>query len=277
LLQGFVDRYFPARQAPQEPTLSSAAADGRLVAGRYEEARRSDSNFPRLMGLLAQVSIQLLPDGTLAGLHDWDGSVKHWREVAPFVWRQVGGDSYIAAVVNNGRVAQFVDGDRPAPVGVLMPTPFARSSTWALPLFLMTCLILLVTVIAWPIGAFRRRRNARPTVPEAKGGMIHLFAKLVCLTALVFLGGWIMIIVRALTGKLDLFDTPLDPWLLLLNTLGVICIGGTLVVLYDFVLRWRSRKLTRWARIGSLLTLLSCVATVWIAFTYRLVTFSVDY
>jgi CubicO group peptidase (beta-lactamase class C family) len=277
LLQGFVDRYFPAQHVPPQPTLPSAEADGRLVAGRYEEARRSDSNFPRLMGLLTQVSIQLLPDGTLVGLHDWDGSLKHWREVAPFVWRQVGGDSYIAAVVKNGRIAQLVDGDRPAPVGVLLPTPFERSNTWALPVFLATCLILLVTVIAWPLGAFRRWRNGRATVPEEQGRRIHCFANLVCLTALVFLGGWIVVIVRALMGNLELFDTPLDPWLLLLNALGVICIGGALVTLYDFALRWRSPNLTRRAKIGSLLMLLSCVATVWIAFTYRLVTFSVNY
>jgi hypothetical protein len=55
----------------------------------------------------------------------------------------------------------------------------------------------------------------------------------------------------------------------------VVCAGGTLVVLYDFALRWRN--LRRWAKVGSLLTLLSCVATVWIAFTYRLMTFSVSY
>jgi CubicO group peptidase (beta-lactamase class C family) len=275
LLQGFVDRYFPAPYVPPEPTLSSAAVHGRLVAGRFEEARRSDTNFPRLMSLLGQVSIQLRPDGTLAGLHDWDGSVKRWREVAPFVWRQVGGDSYIAAVVKNGRVTQLIDGDRPAPVSVLLPTPSERSDIWALPLFLATLLVLLVTVIAWPLGAFRRWRNGQPALTNGRDRLIHRLANVVFLTALVFLGGWIAIVVCALTGNLEVFDTPLDPWLLLLNTLGVICIGGALVALYDFLLRWRS--LTRWARIGSLLKLLSCAATVWIALTYRLVTFSVNY
>jgi hypothetical protein len=160
-------------------------------------------------------------------------------------------------------------------VSVLLPTPVGRSNIWALPLFLATLLVLLVTVIAWPLGAFRRWRNGRPALTDGRDRLIHRFVNPVCLTALVFLGGWVAVVVSALTGNLEVFDTPLDPWLLLLNTLGVICIGGTFVVLYDFVLRWRN--LARWARIGSLLKLLSCVATVWIAFTYRLVTFNVNY
>jgi hypothetical protein len=278
LLRGFVDRYFPPQHVtPPEPTLLSAAADGRLVAGRYEGARRSVSNFPGLAGLLAQVSLQLLPDGTLAGLHDWDGSLKHWREVAPFVWRQVGGDSYIAAVVKNGRVAQLIDGDLPAPVGVLLPVPFGRSNIWGLPLFLVTCLVLLVLVIAWPLGAFERWRKGRSALLEGNDRLVHRFANLVGLTALLFVSGWITILVRTLTGNLGLLDTPLDPWLLLLNTVGVVSVVGTLVVVYDCALRWRNRNLTRWAKIGSLLRLLSCLAVVWIALAYRLVTFSVNY
>jgi CubicO group peptidase (beta-lactamase class C family) len=239
-----------------------------------------DRNGRRIIGhegdtQLFHSDLHLRPDGTLAGLHDWDGSVKHWREVAPFVWRQVGGDSYIAAVVKNGRVAQLIDGDRPAPVGVLLPTPFERSNIWALPLFLVTLLVLLVAVIAWPLGAFRRWRKGQSTLSEGRDRLIHRSVNLVCLTALVFLGGWIAVVVCAATGNLELFDTPLDPWLLLLNTLGVICAGGTFVALYHFVLH--GQNLTRWARVGSLLKLLSCVAIVWIAFTYRLVTFSVNY
>lgn len=83
--------------------------------------------------------------------------------------------------------------------------------------------------------------------------------------------------VRTLTGNLGLLDTPLDPWLLLLNTVGVVSVVGTLVVIYDCALRWRNRNLTRWAKIASLLRLLSCLAVVWIALAYRLVTFSVNY
>jgi CubicO group peptidase (beta-lactamase class C family) len=277
LLRGFMDRYFPAPAAPSQPTLATAVEHGRQVAGRYQPARRSQSNFPRIVSLLGQAVIQLEPEGTLVGLHDWNGSLKHWHEVAPWVWRQVGGDSILAATIKDGRVMQLVDGDVPAPVGVLLPVPLEYSSRWALPLFVATALALLVITISWPVCVFRLRRSAGAAQRQGRQALMHRLAQFVCLVDLVFLAGWITIVVYALTENLGLLDTPLDPWLLALNALGAIGLGGALVVGYDFALTWRDPSLRRSAQWASLLRLLSCASVVWLALTYRLVTFSVNY
>jgi hypothetical protein len=104
------------------------------MAGTYEPSRRAQSSFLSLLFLPGQLTVGLSDKGSLsiAGFQGFNDEPKQWREVAPFVWNEVGGKERLAAKVEGGRVTMFsVDGV--SPFDVFMATPWWRSSVWLVP------------------------------------------------------------------------------------------------------------------------------------------------
>src|SRR3546814_13372107 len=84
------------------------------------------------------------------------GAPKKWREVAPYLWQDTASTDRLAADVVDGKVTRFTM-EPYAPIMV-----FQRLSAWqalAMPLPVASLVILLLTVLAWPIPALVRRRS----------------------------------------------------------------------------------------------------------------------
>ena len=117
---------FP-RPSRQEPTAPTAVEHSRLVAGLYASSRRAETTFFATVGLLGQFRVNANADGTLVipPLTGLNGQPKVWREVAPFVWREVGGKERLAAKIENGRV-RFLGYDASSGIEVFVPVPAWR-------------------------------------------------------------------------------------------------------------------------------------------------------
>ena len=139
------------------PTWKDAKIDGAKMVGSYIANRRADTSFFRLLSMV----------GTAEGDHGQGRPpVRHgvqerprrrraskWREVGPFYWQDVNGNSRMAARFVDGRLIGFTSDDEP-PVLLFQPAP-----AWANPLPLeLSWLYILLFTLLWPISMWVRAR-----------------------------------------------------------------------------------------------------------------------
>lgn len=279
LLRDFTDRYFPA-PPESSPTRKDAVKDGKLLIGHYIWTRRSDSGWLRLAYMVGQAKITSDKAGTLvvSNFVGIDGKPKHWREIGPFVWRQVGGASKMAAAVRDGKVV-FVASDDLPPVMALQPAP-VWAAGWNIPLFIATIAVLALTVVLWPVIAVVRWRYRRAFPLAGRAAALYRWTRMVCLIDLVFLGAWFALI-AATESNLNLFSGGNDWIFRLIQIVGLLGVVGVVAPLANLAMNqrhpaksgWRSW----WGRLSSVLIAAACLATVWFAFALRLITPNLAY
>jgi CubicO group peptidase (beta-lactamase class C family) len=126
LFDQFMDRYFPpASPAPDPPTLASAVGDAHRIAGRYQESRRVEHGFLSVFYLLQQTVIGAKGDGTITAPRVIEPGEATFREIAPDLWREVGGTHELALRTVDG-IKTVIDNEDP--ISVLQPVPLLRSA-----------------------------------------------------------------------------------------------------------------------------------------------------
>jgi CubicO group peptidase (beta-lactamase class C family) len=275
ILDQFVDRYFPAASAsPEPPMLASAAADARAIAGRYQTSRRVEHGFLSVFYLLQQTVISANTDGTIAGPAALEPGEVHLREVAPDVWREIGGTREIALSNING-VKTIRDSEDPSSVlqqvnGVL------RSAPLNLTVLSGSLLILILTVILWPVSYFVRRHYRNALAYSTEGRRLRTYLRIAATFDLLWLTGWALVLLPILSVQLDFYSTAHDPLIRTLQLAGLavvaLAVGGIWSV-------WRLCRLQgSWLyRIGNLLVLAGLVGLVWIGFIGGLIGFNLNY
>jgi hypothetical protein len=275
LFEQFTDRYFPA-PVPDEPTASTAVEHSRLVVGRYQSSRRAENTFFSSVGLLSQFEVTANPDGTLVSpaLTGLNGQPKVWREVAPFVWREVGGKERLAAKIENGRV-RFLGHDETSGIEVFLPVSAAQSSGWIVPVLLVSAVCLLLTLIAWPVAALIRRRHGLKFELTPQQRLARRWVCVAALVDLIFLIGWV-VLVQSGMSDLALFDGRADVWFLVLQSLGFVGVIGAAVAIW-YAWLWLQGSRGWWSKTWSVVLAAACVAITGIAFALNLVKLSIYY
>ncbi len=271
----FADRYFPAPLAEIEPA-QHAQENARLVTGRYATSRRAETTFFKLFTLLGQASIAPDEKGvlTVPGLTELSGEPKKWQEAAPFVWREQYGPEHVAVKADGDRVT-MLSADEFGGILVLLPVPWRQSGAWILPVVGVATAILALTVVAWPIAAWRRRKRGASLALSPRELRIYRIARVVALIDIVFLVGW-MGIVSAGNADLAAYDGHLDAWFYVLHVLGFIGAAGALVAIWNgwlAIAGKRGWKATAWS-VG---LAASCTAVSWFGFAFNLIRVTLKY
>jgi CubicO group peptidase (beta-lactamase class C family) len=277
LIEQFADRYFPAPEDERTVDAKVAAEHARLMAGVYESSRRVQSSFLSLLYLPGQVRVTVTDEGALSvpALVGLNGQPKKWKEVAPFVWREVGGKERLAAKVENGKVVMF-SADEVSPFMVFLPASWWRSSAWLQPLLGGALAALLLTAVAWPVSAIVRRRHGVASGLTGSDARAYRLMRIVSIAILIAFAAWAGTVVR-LETDLTLFSSGLDPWIWTLQLLGtVVLVGGTAIALWNARVTW-SGKRGRFAKLWSLILVVACLAVLWVAVVFKLIRFSADY
>lgn len=271
LLQGFTDRYFPpaAPVAPPVPT-TTATEHAAAAAGTYEPSRSMFSTFLSVLGVAGQTTVTPRPDGTVLitpGPADVRAAV--YEEIAPWVWREVGGQRI---------VTMRADGDRVEALGfesafTLLRTTPAREAGTALPVLLASAAVLVIGLLAWPVTAGVRRRYAVPAPPEPGrwGRTTHVLTRAASVAAVLALVGWTAAVV-SISG---LQDVP-EPALRTLQVVQWVALLGVVpaAVRVGLLVRHRAGA----GRIaGDAARLLALVGTAWFALVVGLLSMSVSY
>jgi hypothetical protein len=277
LFEQFTERYSPVA-LPEEATAPTALEHARLLAtaGPYQSSRRAESSFLRVLALLDQESIEVNDDGTivLPSQTGLNGQPKVWREVAPFVWREVGGVQRLGALVVDGQV-RALGLDQYAGTQVLQPASITNASATAMQVVMWAALVLLLTVIHWPVAALVRRRYAVPLALTPREAKSRALVRIGALSALALLLGWMLVFLAGMKD-LAMFGDALDPWLRLLHLLGLLATAGAGVALWNAWLAWRGDQ-GLWTRLWSVVLAAALAVIVWFAFAFNLITLGLDY
>ena len=276
LLAKFADRYFPAPLAEVAKS-PDAVAHAQVVSGRYAASRRAETTFFRLFTLLGQSSIAPKSDGalTVPGLDELNGQPREWQEVAPFVWRDKNGPEQVAVKMDGNNRVQMLSADEVGGILVLLPVPWQQSGAWIVPVISIATAILVLTVIAWPIAAWRRRRRGTPLALSPRELSVYRIARVIALIDVVFLIGW-MYIVSAGNADLAAYDGRLDTLFYVLHILGFIGAAGALVAIWNgwlAIAGKRGWKATTW-NVG---LAVSCLAVSWFGFAFNLIRLTLQY
>ena len=187
LMRGFSDRYYPGSEPDVEdrPSVSESRQHARVAAGTYTSSRAPMTSFASIREALPSgwSSIDALDDGHL--LLRAGGSVIEYEEIKPWVWRQVGGSQTLAVQVEGGKVVRVGD----IPAFSLLPMTVAQRVF--VPVVLGAAAVLVLLVLAWPLGAVRRLMARR--AGDGGGSRLSWWARSARIGAgltLVAIGAW---------------------------------------------------------------------------------------
>ncbi len=265
----FADRYFPHAEPVQAIDEATAKAHAQQVAGRYQTTRRGETTFLSLINMIQPTVITANPDGTITTKLLLQPQT--FVETRPYLWHQVGGHDMLQAKVVDGKVTTWST-DYLAFAFAYEPLHGLAGSGLEVPFFVASLVLLLVTVLAWPVGAIARKwYGAAPLTPAVRAGTRWTAAA--AIAALVAAVAW-----TALFAVVAAITTPhLDTWVHVVQLLSFIgFVGGWLVAAWNLVQRVRipgRRGSTTWAA----LQFAAFTMLLWVAFAYHLLNFSSGY
>ena len=269
--QDFMDRYYPGRPEDGRVAPAVAAEHARMMAGKWMGSRRIETGFLRAVyGLTGQTTVTVGPKGELVipSLTDPSGAVRKWVEVAPFVWREAGGEDRLAAQVVDGRVVRW-SFDMVSPFTVYDRVPAALSSAWINPLLYASLAVLLLTFLHWPAAALVRRSYKAPLALQGRSRSVYRWARAFAGLALLVLIGWV-VVVSVMFADLSKLGDASDPFLRLLVFGGwFVFVGVVAFAGWNAVLAWRERR--RWtAKLWAVLLLIAALTVAYVAVAFGL-------
>ena len=273
LFHRFMDQYFPAPVTPEEPTVATAREHARLAAGEYEMSRRPSGDFQKALFLAARVAIKANEDGTIE-TPGWmsleDNRPQTWREVGPFVWREVGGRARLYMKVENGQVKAWFPGDVFS-AWLNVRVPILWSAALNVPLFLAACSVLLAATLFWPAAALVRRRYGRRLELAGRDARAYLWTRRGALVGVLFLFGWALLLIADVPSMV----AP-EPWIRVVQFIGLLCVAGAAAAVWNVWVTWRGRR-SVWAKAWSLLLALALLDLVWFSFAFGLISVQLNY
>jgi hypothetical protein len=255
------------------PALATAAHDAEQIAGRYQSSRRVEHGFLSALYLLSQTGITANPDATITAPDELSGGLITYREVAPQRWRQVGGTHELALSEVDG-VKTVSDSENP--VSVLQQAPFLHSAPLNLTVLAFSLLVLLCTLLSWPLAAVLRRADRATSGTSAEVKRLRLYQRLAVAFDVVYLFAWFKIIQPLLNTDLALYDTAHDWLVRSLQISGLLAIAAALVGVWA---AWRMLRadVSRLSRIWSVLVALALLGVVWVAWIGQLMSWNLNY
>ena len=276
LVNGFVDRYFPAPPLTITP-LATEKAHGALMVGHYQNSRGAVSNFMALTSIFPQPSIQMDDDGALLtpDFKNLAGQPRRWRETAPFVWTDTDNGTHLAAIVKDG-VVSAMSFDDLAPIMSFHPIGFGMASPWNLPLLCACMAVLLVASLLWPVGALRRRFGGPAAAPQRSAAALRWFrlSRVAALVHLLFYAGWGWVVLQFAETAVALGD-PLDTTIRLIQLTGVAAVLLIPAALMNAWHAWQDGGW--WRKLNATALALVCMATLWYVLGLKLLGLHLNY
>jgi len=275
--RSFADRYFPGPAQEGAVDEATAKEHAAAIAGSYISSRRAESNFLSILNLLQPLKVVVNEDGTISLplLTDLNGEPTKWREVAPWVWREVNGKGRLAAEVQDGRVVRFAP-EWISPFMYMERSTGAKGVGWLMPAAAVALGALALTVICWPAAALVRRRYRRPLPYAGREAKAYRWVRIGALASLAAIAGWIGTI-QAMFSDLKLLTAGMDWLVLILHVLGTVAVfAGFALALWHLAVVWQAPKRPL-GKTWAVVLVLATAVIAWVAVAYHLVGLSTNY
>jgi hypothetical protein len=129
------------------------------------------------------------------------------------------------------------------------------------PALLVSTLVVLLTLLCWPIGALWRYRRKRRWSEDGRDRRDYLAVRLVLLIDAAVIVATVVFFIKS--SDLTIFSDALDPLLLGLYALAWLGVLGAIVTLWAVVRFWRDGVGGRWSRVHHSLMVASSVMIAW--------------
>lgn len=268
--EAFLDRYFPYTP-PAAPEMSSAAADAQAVSGTYMSSRRPEKTILSVIGLVSEAKIAANADHTIstATFKDLNGEPKHFREIAPMMYRDEHGQDMVGFKRDeNGRWVMGMD----YPFMVLQQAPVLRGTGFNYTVLIFSIGVFALTVLLWPVGALVRRHYDRKLDLPAGASRRRTLIRIVCLIDLVFVVGWLYLV--STLSDLAKPTSGLDGKIHLIEIIGWLGVLGAVFAIYNL---FRPGERWWWSRIHNIAIAVACVLFVWFIFTWHMLRWNTMY
>jgi CubicO group peptidase (beta-lactamase class C family) len=265
----FADRYFPQADPVVPIDAATAKVHAQQIAGRYQTTRRGETTFVSLINMISPTTITANSDGSITTKLLIQPET--FVEIKPYLWHQVGGHDLLEAKVVDGKVVTWST-DVLAFAFAYEPLHGLAGAGLEVPLLAASLVLLLASVLAWPIGAAARKWYGAAPLPAVArtGTRWTAIAAIAALLAALAWTGFFTVVAQLTTPHLD-------GWLKAVQVLALVgFVGGWLVSIWNLVQRVRTpgrRGSTTWAA----LQFLSFTMVLWVAFAYHLIGFASGY
>ena len=273
LFKKFLDRYFPYTEPPPGK-IENAKADAASIAGLYISSRRFESSFLKLTSLLGQNKVSENSDGTISidPFKGPNGELLKFEEISPLLYREVHGRAHVGFKRDgNGRLQFELDW----PFFVFQRVGFWENKYFNYTLAIFGLIMVVLTVLLWPVGALIRKHYGRPLELSPLERKLRLGVRLVCILFICFFGGWLAVLATAVASISAV--NALAPWIICFGILGVLCVVGSLLVCLNAFRSWSTPSRWIWTKLHDTLLALGCLALVWFALTWNLMNFNIHY
>lgn len=268
----FLDRYFP-HDPPAPAKIENAKADAAAIAGLYKSSRRFESSFLSLLNFLGQAKVIPNADGTISidPLKGPNVELRKFEEVQPFLYREEHGQDEVAFKKDAAGNWQF---QVEIPVFIFQRVGVFESKVFNLSILIFGLSVVALTALLWPVGAILRKHYGHPldlTPPERRQ---RLLVRLTCILFICLLIGW----VSALSAADDIAAlNGLPLWVVIFGLIGMLCVLGTILVVWNALRTWRSPNKWIWAKLHELALALACAGLVWFLLNWKLMNFNVHF
>ena len=254
---GFLDRYFPYVPSAA-PAMASTPSDARSVAGTYQSSRRVESNALSVIGLLSQERVSVNADSTISCdcQRDLAGNPKHFREIAPLLFREVNDQSLLAFTRDwNGDL--IMGGDFPFEVG--QRTPVLKNGRLNLGMLLFALSVFVVTLLSWPVAAMLRKHYGAALSLAAGLRRLRWLMRITAFASLLFLGLKANVF-ASIQSDIAAFSSSAGGYTYFLQLIGFLSVLGLPIAIVYSVGSWREKSLWFWTKTWNTLVLLAFAA-----------------
>jgi CubicO group peptidase (beta-lactamase class C family) len=270
----FMNRYFPI-PPPNEPVLATAAQDAQSVVGLYKNDRRFETNILAVTELLGEAKVSADPkDNTITfAFKNPNGQPKHFREVAPMVFREVDGQAKIAFVKDpSGRRVAYIDYPF-MPFQQVDETLDKQGLNYFIICFGLGVVVL--TLLFWPIGAMIRKHYGKPLNLDPGAKRLRLYVHLVCVLIVGYTLGLLWFV--SLTSNPGGLSDSKDFGLHILQLIGLIAGLGSILALLNCLRSWGDANQWFWAKLWNTFLAFGCLGFFWFIYHWHLLNFHLNY
>ncbi len=263
-----VNRYFPGAGQKAEVNPNTEKSDGRAVSGLYDGTRRSETTLLKIVALAGQFSVRSDKEGVLQieGMKNQSGELQQWREIAPLVYREIGGFERLGFRRNaSGAIAE------------ILPFPAIyegqRVQWYASKIFVGlliggSLLLALLTVLLWPVAVIIRKRYQRPLFSTKSDRVLYFLSRIVCLAEVVFILTPIVALSQGLEHIVILGDA-INPWLQAFHVIGWVLLAGVVLLIIAAIRFARLPGHGLWFRAHAILLAIGGIAIGVFAWQYH--------